>query len=237
MNNLKVQSESIRCSVLSSSLRPQGPQPTRLLHLWKSPGKNTAVGYHSLFHGIIPTQGIEPRVSCIGRWILYHLSHQGRSCGMNLKRNLKQDETHASQRGRREMLTCVFPEGGGAMSVGGTLDGGSEDLGVPLLPLQDTEPDPGGHLTPPAQKSPHAEGRAFNGWLQNLRDGRVVPTRAVMPNQEAGPCPGTLRAVPGRHGCWEMVFGADFSLGGGGALACPPASTHEKNLEHSYPSC
>ena len=114
------------------------------------------------------------------------------------------------------MLTCVFPEGGGAMSVGGTLDGGSEDLGVPLLPLQDTEPDPGGHLTPPAQKSPHAEGRAFNGWLQNLRDGRVVPTRAVMPNQEAGPCPGTLRAVPGRHGCWEMVFGADSSLGGGG---------------------
>ena len=92
---------------------------------------------------------------------------------------------------------------------------GSEDLRVPLLPLQDTEPDPGGHLTPPAQKSPHAEGRAFNGWLQNLRDGRVVPTRAVMPNQEAGPCPWTLWAVPGRHGCWEMVFGADSSLGGG----------------------
>lgn len=81
---------------------------------------------------------------------------------MNLKRNLKQDETHASQRERRQMLTCAFPEttmeargrgggGGGGGGVGGRHSGqwgvGSEDR-------QDTEPDPGGNLTPPEQKRP-----------------------------------------------------------------------------------
>ena len=41
-----------------------------------SPGKNTGVGCHALFHGIFPTQGSNPGlVHC--RQILYHLSHQG----------------------------------------------------------------------------------------------------------------------------------------------------------------
>ena len=40
------------------------------------PGKNTGVGCHSLFQGIFPTQGSN-LVFCIGRWILWHLSHQG----------------------------------------------------------------------------------------------------------------------------------------------------------------
>ena len=35
-------------SVVSSSLRPHGLQPTRLLHPWDSPGKNTGVGCHFL---------------------------------------------------------------------------------------------------------------------------------------------------------------------------------------------
>ena len=33
-------------SVVSDSLRPHGLQPTRLLHPWDSPGKNTGVGCH-----------------------------------------------------------------------------------------------------------------------------------------------------------------------------------------------
>ena len=43
-----------------------------------SPGKNTGVGCHALLQGIFPTQGSNrvPYISCIGRWILYHLSHQ-----------------------------------------------------------------------------------------------------------------------------------------------------------------
>ena len=43
---------------------------------WNSPGQNTGVGSLSLLQGIF-----QPRdwtqVSCIGRWILYRLSHQG----------------------------------------------------------------------------------------------------------------------------------------------------------------
>ena len=33
---------------MSDSVRPPGLQPTRLLHPWDSPGKNTGVGYHFL---------------------------------------------------------------------------------------------------------------------------------------------------------------------------------------------
>ena len=57
-------------SVVSGSLHSQGPQPTRLLSPWDSPGKNTWVGYHALLQGIFPTQGSNPHLlHC--RWILY----------------------------------------------------------------------------------------------------------------------------------------------------------------------
>ena len=39
------------------SLEPPGLQPARLLCPWDFPGKNTAVGGHSLLQGISPTQG------------------------------------------------------------------------------------------------------------------------------------------------------------------------------------
>ena len=49
-------------------------QPTRLLHLWDSPGKNTGVGNHCLLQRIFLTQGLNlGLLHC--RWILYHLSH------------------------------------------------------------------------------------------------------------------------------------------------------------------
>ena len=42
-----------------------------------SPGKNTGVGCHALLQRIFPTLGSNPGLlHC--RWILYHLSHQGR---------------------------------------------------------------------------------------------------------------------------------------------------------------
>ena len=34
--------------VVSNSVQPHGLQPTRLLHPWDSPGKNTGVGCHFL---------------------------------------------------------------------------------------------------------------------------------------------------------------------------------------------
>ena len=66
----------VSCSVLSDSLRPQGLEPSRLLHPWDFPGKNIGVGCHFLLQGIFPTQGSNPGLlHC--RWILHCLSHQG----------------------------------------------------------------------------------------------------------------------------------------------------------------
>ena len=48
-----------------------------LLCPWDSPGKGTGVGGHAVLQGIFPTQGWNPGLLHY-RWILYHLSHQGR---------------------------------------------------------------------------------------------------------------------------------------------------------------
>ena len=62
-------------SVRSDSLRPHG-----LYSPWNSPSHSTGVGSLFLLQGIFPTQGSNPGLlSC--RWILYQLSHQGRTGG------------------------------------------------------------------------------------------------------------------------------------------------------------
>ena len=55
------------------TVRPNGQQPTRLLCPWNSPGKNTAVGSHSLLQRVFwPRDGT--RVSCIaGRFFTVSL--------------------------------------------------------------------------------------------------------------------------------------------------------------------
>ena len=67
------------CShVLSRSV-----EPTRLLHPWDFPGKNTGMGCHFLLSGIFLTQGSNPRLlslpSC--RQILHHWGFPGGTCG------------------------------------------------------------------------------------------------------------------------------------------------------------
>ena len=49
----------ISCSIKSSSFRPQGLQPAKLLCPWHFPGKNTGVHYHFLLQGNLPDPGIE----------------------------------------------------------------------------------------------------------------------------------------------------------------------------------
>ena len=61
-------------SVVSHSLPPYGLQPTRLLCLAYSPGKNTGIGCPT---GTSPCRD-QTCVSCI-RWLLYCLSHLGGS--------------------------------------------------------------------------------------------------------------------------------------------------------------
>ena len=56
------------CSVVSNSLQPYGPQPTRLLCPWDSTGKNTRVGCYDLLQGIFPTQGSNPCCLCLLLW-------------------------------------------------------------------------------------------------------------------------------------------------------------------------
>ena len=60
---------------MSDSLWSHGLQPTRLLCLWTSPGKNTGVGCHFLLQGIFPSKGSKPCLSHC-KQILYHLSHE-----------------------------------------------------------------------------------------------------------------------------------------------------------------
>ena len=62
----------LSCSVVSSSLRPHGLQPCRLLCPWDSPGKNTGVSFHALLQG-------SNLHLLLCRQILYPLSHLGSS--------------------------------------------------------------------------------------------------------------------------------------------------------------
>ena len=52
-------------SVVSDSVRPHGLQPTRLLHLWDSPGKNTGVGFHFLLQCMKVESESEVTQSCL----------------------------------------------------------------------------------------------------------------------------------------------------------------------------
>ena len=54
--------------VASDSLRPYGPQPTRLLCPWDFPGKNTGVGCHAFLQGIFLTQGWNLQLLQFLRW-------------------------------------------------------------------------------------------------------------------------------------------------------------------------
>ena len=53
-----LQISKFNLSVVSDSVRPRGLQPTRLLCLWDSSGKNIGVGCHVLLQGIFLTQGL-----------------------------------------------------------------------------------------------------------------------------------------------------------------------------------
>ena len=55
-------------SLVSTSLRPHGLQPSRFLCPWDSPGKNTGVCCHFLLQGTFPTQALNPHLLCILHW-------------------------------------------------------------------------------------------------------------------------------------------------------------------------
>ena len=66
-------------AVVSDSLQPSGLQPVRLPCTYNFPSKNTAAGCHVLLQEIFLPRDRTciPCVFCIGRQVLYQLSHQG----------------------------------------------------------------------------------------------------------------------------------------------------------------
>ena len=60
------------CSAVSNSSQSYGPWPARFLCPWGSPGKNTGAGCHALLQGLLPIQGLNPRLLCpiLAGWFL-----------------------------------------------------------------------------------------------------------------------------------------------------------------------
>ena len=54
--------------VVSNSVQPYGPQPTRLLCPWDSPGKNTGMDCHAILQGIFLTQRSNPHPLGLLHW-------------------------------------------------------------------------------------------------------------------------------------------------------------------------
>ena len=71
MPQLCAHAKSLR---VSSSSRPRGLQPARLLCPWDSPGKSTGVGCHSLLQPIFLTQGSNQRLLWLLHWQTDYLS-------------------------------------------------------------------------------------------------------------------------------------------------------------------
>ena len=61
--------------VMSDSLQPHGPEPSRFLCPWNSLGKNIGVDCHSLLQGIFPTQVSNPGLLYY-KQILYCINYQ-----------------------------------------------------------------------------------------------------------------------------------------------------------------
>ncbi|XDA83223.1 hypothetical protein R6Z07F_013117 [Ovis aries] len=88
-------------SVVSTSVRPHGLQPARLLCPWNSPGENTGVGYHALLQESSQARD-RTRASCIaGRFFTYEASWEA------LKSTWHWCEEYTPQSHLRQ-VTCLF---------------------------------------------------------------------------------------------------------------------------------
>ena len=98
---------------MSDSVRPHRRQPTRLLCLWNSPGKNTRVGSHSFLQGIFLIQGLNSGLlHC--RQMLYRLSYQAKQMietryHLELKESINWDGASLIAQWSRIHLQCRRP--------------------------------------------------------------------------------------------------------------------------------
>ena len=90
---------------MSSSLRPLGLQPARLLRPWDSPGKTTGVGCHFLLQGIFLTQESNPGLPHC-RQTLYCLSQQGLQISLGALK--KYTTTFLAAFTKQQAEFCIF---------------------------------------------------------------------------------------------------------------------------------
>ena len=95
------ESEQSKCSrsIVSSSSRPHGLQPTRLLHPWDFPGKSTGVACHCLLHeGVQQPSNFSPgnkhRSCFIWSHLLYNLIRKCLSITQLMSANFKYFKLH-----------------------------------------------------------------------------------------------------------------------------------------------
>ena len=111
----------------NTSFPSSGLEPARLLlHPWDFPGKDTAVGCHSLLQGIFPTQGSNPELLHCRR-IPYSLNHQvslsllqapvtgssGTRAGISHHHHRPQDQEESSRTPWQQKLYLHLNEKGG----------------------------------------------------------------------------------------------------------------------------
>ena len=94
-------------SVLSSSLQPHRPQPTRLLCPWDFPGKNTGAGCHFLLQGIFLTRGSNPSLWSFLHWEadslpLHHL--ENKSDNLRLNRLISRKTNQPNSQKERQII-------------------------------------------------------------------------------------------------------------------------------------
>ena len=109
-------------SAVPDSWQPHGLWLTRLLCPWDSPGKNTGMGCHALLQGILPTQGLNPRLLFLLHWQAdsYHwatqedinqfnINHQDiNQCELVLMLAMQLDFYYVNQQGTRAPVCCSW---------------------------------------------------------------------------------------------------------------------------------
>ena len=101
----------LSCSAMSDFLWPHGLQPTRLLHLWNFPDKNTGVGFHLLLQGMFLTKRSNPLLLDLLHWQADSLSlcHLGSTAKLNyvLTDFLPAEFTHFAKGILKSLITMI----------------------------------------------------------------------------------------------------------------------------------
>ena len=120
---------------------PYGLQPSRLLHLWDSPGKHTGVGCHALLQRIFLTQGSNPGLPHCRQilshqgslYIIIHLSKPTGCATLKVNFNLHYELRVICQHGFTDYNKRTTPVGDVGSGGRCTFEQGGAILGLSVL--------------------------------------------------------------------------------------------------------